>query len=77
MPRARSRRSSSVAFGLALERRRSISVAFAGSRSRRCSAQAELHVERDELLLHSVVDVALELAPLGVLRGHQPLARRT
>ena len=38
--------------------------------------QSELDAERDELLLRAVVDVPLELAPLVVLRGHQPLPRR-
>ena len=36
--------------------------------------QAELHRERDELLLRAVVEVALELAPLLVLGVDQPLA---
>ena len=51
MPRARSRRSSSVDRGLRLQRRRSISPAFPGSRRPSCASELELHVERDELLL--------------------------
>ena len=38
--------------------------------------QPELHAERDELLLGAVVDVALELAALGVLGCDQALSRR-
>ena len=45
---------------------------LAGSRPTTRRA-AELHVERDQLLLHAVVDVALELAPLLVLGGDQAL----
>jgi hypothetical protein len=37
--------------------------------------QAELHSQRDQMLLGAVVDVAFEAAPLFVLRGHDPLPR--
>ena len=61
MPRARSRRSSSASLCLDLElredRARLRRVAF-----RRALGEPELHRERDELLLGTVVDVALELA---------------
>ena len=36
--------------------------------------EPELHGQRHELLLHAVVDVALELAAFLVLGRHQPLA---
>ncbi len=38
--------------------------------------QAELHGERDQVLLGAVVDVALKAAALGVLRGDDPLPGR-
>ena len=74
MPRARSRRSSSVGVRLALE------LADELARLRRVAfdqavGELELHGERDELLLRAVVDVALEPAPLLVLRGDQSLLR--
>ncbi len=47
-----------------------------GSRSIMPSDQALLDLERDELLLGAVVDVAFEPAALGVLRGDEPAARR-
>ena len=53
----------------------SASCAFAGSRSTSVSASFEPHGERHELLLHPVVDVALELATLLILGGDQTLAR--
>src|SRR5207245_3211117 len=40
------------------------------------AGEAYLHRQRDELLLCPVMDVALEAASLGVLRGDQTLARR-
>ena len=36
--------------------------------------EAELHRERDQLLLRSVVDVSFDLAAFLVLSGHQSLA---
>ena len=50
------------------------SRAFAGSRSVSCSARRSCTVERHELLLHTVVDVALELAAFLVLGRHQSLS---
>src|SRR4029077_2639259 len=38
--------------------------------------EAQLHIERNEVLLSAVVKIALEPAALGVLRLHQPLPRR-
>ncbi len=35
----------------------------------------QLHHERHQVLLGAVVDVPLDLPPLGVLRGHDPLTR--
>ena len=39
------------------------------------ACELELHGQRDELLLRAVVEVALDLAALLVLRGHEALAR--
>ena len=50
------------------------SRAFAGSRSVELLGEPELHRERHELLLHAVVDVALELAAFLILGRHQALA---
>ena len=34
---------------------------------------AQIHGNRDELLLGAIVDVALQAPPLRILRGHDPL----
>lgn len=39
--------------------------------------QADLHLQRDQVLLGSVVEVALDPAALLVLGGDQPLSGRT
>ena len=37
---------------------------------------AQLHHERDEILLRAIVDVALDASALGILRVHDPSPRR-
>ena len=39
--------------------------------------QAQLDGQGDEMLLRTVVDVPLQSAPLGILRGHDPLSGGT
>ena len=70
MPRARSRRSSSARCESPCNSA-SIWSARAGSRSSIACASRILHAQRHQLLLRSVVDVALEPPSLLVLRGDE------
>ena len=74
MPRARSRRSS-IACPVAVWRFASIDLRLLGIAIDEPFGQAELHRERDELLLRAVVEVAFQLPSLLVLGVDQPLAR--
>ena len=73
MPRARSRRSSIACTRCRLEAREH-RLRLLGVAIDEPFGQAELHRERDELLLRAVVEVAFQLASLFVLRVDQPLA---
>ena len=74
MPRARARRSSTAARSPDRSWPAS-SLTSAGSPAAAVE-QAELHAQRDELLLGAVVQVPLDPLPLVVLGLHQPAARR-
>ncbi len=73
MPRARSRRSASASSVRSCRSDRSRTVA--SGRAVPASGQAELHVERHQLLLRAVVDVPLQRLRPGILCGDDPPAR--
>ena len=73
MPCASSRRSASSSPASACSS--ASSVSGDSPRPSLVAGQPELGDQRDDLLLHTVVDVALDPAPLGVLRGDDPRPR--
>jgi hypothetical protein len=75
MPRARSRSVSSASVGVGLQladQLPRLGGVLLGERLR----QPQLHLERDQVLLRAVVEVALLPPSLFVLRRYQPQPRR-